>query len=102
MDKKPKKSPTKSPRLRAPKLHEECNTIAPRHAHSFLNAKNKFDAKLMLAYCAQKGIKPPIESIKDLSELHEKAKQTVQSINQNILAEKKNLDTKKSPKKKKT
>lgn len=105
MDKeKKKKSPAKSPRLRGPKLHEECNTIAPRHAHSFLNAKSKFDSKLLLAYCAQRGIKPPTETIKDLAELHEKAKHTVLSINVNILNEKKNetkKEGKKSPKKKK-
>ena len=83
---------SKSPRLRGPKLHEECYTISPLHPHSFLNSKNNFDVKLVLAYCALRGIKPPTEEIKDFNDLHVLAKQTVINININILSEKKALE----------
>ena len=83
---------SKSPRLRGPKLHEECYTMSPKFAHSFVNGKNNFDIKLMLNYCALKGIKPPTDEIKDFDDLHAKAKQTVINININILSDKKSLE----------
>jgi hypothetical protein len=75
---------SKSPKVsKEIKLSEECYTIAPLHEHSFLNKKKEFDIKLLILYCAQKGIKPP-DHISSFEDLHAKASQTVQLININI------------------